>query len=346
MTSKKPTAVGLGGPVPRARRAAPPDEKDDSITATAPAPRADDALLGIPGIVKIHDLEDDGDQDETEAQTLVAQAAAPKPSEADANDDSVTAPAPPAFAADDDPASSLLPPLAPPAAGRPASEDDDQPTARREFPDFDAEDDSVTTQAPIGARASQPSPVGNEPELATARVSSLSPRRRSDKSVPRALDLDSDLQSVVGMGPTLASARDDEPDPQNETAVMPNAPAKPRVGSDSALHVKKPDKPSGEHANPAVLSPSQPRFEASPYAATEPLPPAIPPALDPNAKKPNYTLLVIIAASVSFVLPIVLYLVLSRSQPEPASRAPAVVASDVVPRIDPVRPRKAAAKKR
>jgi hypothetical protein len=344
MTSKKATEVGLGGPVPRGRRpGSQADAKDDSVTATAPATRADEILAGIPGIVKIHEFSEDDDLDETEAQTLVAaQAAAAKPAatQADAKDDSVTAPAPTMFVLDTSPQSSSLPPLVPPAAGRPAiaEEEDDRPTERREVPDYDAEDDSVTTQAPIGA-GSLPSPIENEPDLATGQVASLAPRRRSDKPLPRALDLDSDLESITGVASTLASARDEELlDAANETAVMPNAPAKPpRAGSDSG---KRPDKPSGDYPNVSGLPAEPPRFEPNPYAATDPLPPGMPPALDPNAKKPNYALLVVIAAGVSFVLPILLYLVLSRGQTEPTPRAPSEVASDPVPRIDPVRPRK------
>jgi len=342
VTSKKKTVVGLGPP-------SEADAKDDSVTKTAPATtRSDEALLGVPGIVKISTLQEDEDLDETEALTLVApqaQAKIPSVTEADALDDSVTTQAPAMFGFD----SGALPPLVPPAAGRPAEEEDEQPTERREAPGYD-EDDSVTAQAPVAAGV--PSPIEYEPDLPTAQVGGLAPRRRGDERAA-ALATDSDLEPITGVEPVL----DPPEDPSNETAVMPNAPAKPpptTSASDSALRVMQPERKSADHANIAVLlpDPEPPRYEPppNPFAATEihpqmaPVPPMAPAGVEP--KKPNYALVVIVVASVSFAAPILLYLALSRAQAEPAARERAEVVADPIPRADAVRSKKPPPKKK
>lgn len=177
-TPSKPQAPPAAPPPPRESEA---DEPDDSITATAPVPRASANLaLAVPGPIKIteaprlppsleQELGDDPN-DETEVRTVVSAPAmdeilasspppaagrppTPPPSprhEADEPDDSVTTQSPSPLAdlpSDDEPKTSppmLAPPI--PAAGRRA----EVITAQAPDDDEDAyeADESVTTRGP------------------------------------------------------------------------------------------------------------------------------------------------------------------------------------------------------
>lgn len=242
ITSRKMTAVGLGAPPPATRAAAgyvpaaaspkdtalPPltapgtqaEAEDDSITATAPAPRAGAPSAGlpmtVPSSVKITEIgsEDDDPLDETEVRTLVGAALPNEPAsrspapaagtapddsgEADELDDSVTTQAPSPMTSgrlpeEDEPKTS--PPMLAPAAGRrpstpieqPDGDEDDAYGAEESITTRgpavqDYGDDSVTAQAPV-TRQANPAALQAAPELdATDTTSKLAQRNE----LPRA----------------------------------------------------------------------------------------------------------------------------------------------------------------
>ena len=252
MTSKKPTAQGLGVPMPLTRRTAsvpppmpppmpPPkaneaEELDDSITATAPALVAPAGASSIVptgatmGPVKISQLGDDeGEGDETEVRTVVGIFAGGE------------LPRRPAPAAG-------RPPTPPPAAADEGAEAiDDSVTAQAPSISNVPADDEPSTQPPILSPAALPALVGGR---APARSVDM---YETDESVtsrgPAVADYDEDDDSVtadrpaIGAGPRrsalpsapaarqgpvrLVDEEDEDDHPHNHTAVMINAPVKP-----------------------------------------------------------------------------------------------------------------------
>ena len=332
MTSKKATAQGLGVPQPLSRRTAsippptpPPkaheaDEPDDSsITATAAPSGASivpsSAALGPVKITRRGEGEGEDEGDETEVRTFVAAFAglepsprpspspaagrpppAPPPADegAEAIDDSVTTQAPAiASPADDEP--QTQPPILSPAAMSspgiarlPAKsvdmyETDESVTSRGPaVAEYDEDDDSITAEGPALGRAGK-----RVPPLPSSAARPGGPGRLVEEA-----DEDDDDE-------------DGDDHPNNQTAVMINAPVKPpslkplftttpmiasplagRAGaaageplSDSGLRIAPAVRTDagGDHASVGVLLAGVPpshRFvdadSANPYAPTAP----------------------------------------------------------------------------
>lgn len=359
MTSKKATVQGLGMPGLPSRRSQPPppllheaEEAEDSITATAPGLPPGSAAPSAPsivpkpstGVVKITELEEEGD--ETEVRTVITTVASATPGRL---------------------------PRPAPAAGRPPA-----PTMPDEGPD--AIDDSVTAQAPSPVR----SPADEEPKTQPPVLSPVSPRSPAastvddydtDESVTGrapAVPYDDD-DSITAEGPAvpptpsklapprirvLPTLGEDEP-PDNRTAVMANAPVKPfplnrtvpMQRSTSAVAASRPDPSSdsglriapnrldaAEKASVNVLLAGMPPavHDTNPFAATTPvfspldpasLAPVAPPvgAAPAPTKASSYALIVGVVAGASVAIPLVVYLALKGSAPSiaPETREPA-----------------------
>jgi hypothetical protein len=263
ITSKKMTALGLGAPPPVTRPAAgfeppppmpppapppPPPPKreesteaeasDDSITATAPAPRVNapppNLPLAVPGSVKITELPEPMEGDETEVRTLVSAPAEPPPTspapsaprppsqhdagEADEPDDSVTTQAPSPIAGgrlpgEDEPKTSP-PMLAPPSpsAGRVAAVGAKPPDERKGDAYGDEsvttrgpaigeyEDDSVTAQAPVTRGSAQlPAALQHPPTFDEADGTTKRLAKRDQVALDARADADS--RSVTSEAP-------------------------------------------------------------------------------------------------------------------------------------------------
>lgn len=212
MTSKKPTAVGLGSPLPVSRPASgyvpppmpspPPataktpspsqateaDAEDGSITRTSPAPRMSlsgaPLPLTMPGVVQIREMDDGDDEalDETEVRTLVGAPAADEPS-----------------------ASASRAPAPAPAAGQPPS---------ASAYEADELDDSVTTQAPSAVKnARLPEDEPPTSRVAVARPTPAAGRRPGEDPGPYDLSNDPDAydaeESITTRGPVMAAYEDD-----------------------------------------------------------------------------------------------------------------------------------------
>lgn len=348
MTSKKATVQGLGMPGLPSRRSQPPppllheaEEADDSITATAPvlspsASAVSSSIVPKPstGVVRITELEEEGD--ETEVRTVIAAVASATPGRL---------------------------PRPVPAAGRPPA-----PTMPDEGPD--AIDDSVTAQAPAPVR----SPADDEPKTQPPVLSPASPARSPAASTVDDYDTDEsvtgrapavpydDDDSVTSGGPAvpatpsklapprirvLPTLAEDEP-PDNRTAVMANAPVKPfplnrtvpmqgsavvaapgDPSSDSGLRIAPNQLDAAEKASVNVLLAGMPPpvHDTAAYAATAPVfspldPASLAPAAPVPAKASSYALIVGVVAGASVAIPLVVYLALRGS-------APVVVPADV-----------------
>jgi hypothetical protein len=215
MTSKKPTAVGLGAPpantrpaagyeppkapvVPAAERKSPPpiatqsDDPDDSVTATSPAPRISDTgaplPITLPGDVKITEIIEpraaDEPLDETEVRTLIVAPSGAPPKR---------------------------PAAPPPAAGVPARATGSALPVPNEA---DEPDDSITAQAP--------SPIGlfnDDDDLKT------SPPRLAPQPMPAAGRRPSDPRTVAAPARAPVEYGEDESVTAQARVAPPDVPA-------------------------------------------------------------------------------------------------------------------------
>jgi hypothetical protein len=175
-------------------------------------------------------------------------------------------------------------------------------------------------------------------------------------------------ESVTAQAPGLLTdmlrvmaTPEDEVEPENQTAVMPNAPVKPpsahqssksRVAThseiseaESGLAMAIPDRTNPERASVGALLADAPVARASLSTADGVQVPGVRgslasfPSSPPVPKKPRYGLVVGLVAGVSFAIPLALFLWLHQSAPAAAPRAPSEVVPDLVARGDAVRPR-------
>ncbi len=238
------------------------DDREDSITATAPRLLDPKLPLSVSKSVEIRTLEEEVDGgEETEVRTLAGSGTpvAPRPAEpaipsvateADEADDSVTQLAPIAARTPSSPdlatatgtgaesagviriSPKSLMPSSGGAARSGSYDDDDSVTARGPAVGAAYEDESITTQAPnvpakLAAAAGLPPPIDGETEGTTRKVRKSGADEEAESITTQAPGHLTNMLRVIASDKS-AALDDDADDPiQAHTQVMANAPLKP-----------------------------------------------------------------------------------------------------------------------